>query len=263
MADKISMKLPEILYEDKNVFVFNKPAGLMVHSDGRTGEITLADILLEKYPKMKKVGEPARFTDKNGAGKIIYRSGIVHRLDKDTTGALVVAKNQKAFEFLKKQFQERSVKKKYLAIVYGSVKNDKGTIDRPIGRSRSDFRKWSATRGARGELREAVTDYKVLKRFSDKKGEPFTLLELCPRTGRTHQIRVHLKAINYPILGDKLYAGARPVALGFSRPALHSAGISFEAQKGKRISVEASLPDDFKAALPFWSASGSISESVN
>lgn len=251
MADKNSIQLPEILYEDKNVFVFNKPAGLMVHADGRGKEPTLSDILMEKYPKMKEVGEQMRFTDKEGKEKIIYRPGIVHRLDKDTSGALVVAKTQKAFEFLKKQFQDREVTKKYLTIVYGNVKNDKGAINLPIGRSKSDFRKWSATRGARGEMREAVTEYKVLKRFSDDKGGLFTLLEVTPKTGRTHQIRVHLKAINYSIVGDKLYGGSRPTALGFTRTALHAGAVSFETSPGKKVTVEAPLPPDFKTALPF------------
>ena len=218
----------------------------MVHADGRTKEVTLADMLLKKYPKMKNVGEPARFVGSGGEEKTIYRPGIVHRLDKDTSGALVVAKNQKSFEFLKKQFQDRVIAKKYLAVVYGNVKNDRGVIDRPIGRSKSDFRKWSATRGARGEMREAVTEYKVLKRFSDKKGERFTLLEVSPKTGRTHQIRVHLKAINYSIVGDKLYGGSRPAALGFGRTALHAASVSFETSPGKKVSVEAPLPEDFR-----------------
>lgn len=243
------MKLPEVIYEDSNAFVFNKPAGLLVHSDGRSEDTTLADMLTKKYPKLKEVGEPTRVIDANGVEKIIYRPGIVHRLDKNTTGVIVVAKNQKTFEFLKEQFQKRLVSKKYLAIVYGHVKNDSGKIDRPIGRSKSDFRKWSATRGARGEMREAVTEYKVLKRFSSRKGEPITLLEVRPRTGRTHQIRVHLKAINYPIVGDNLYAGSRVATLGFKRPALHAESISFSLPRGKRITVEAPMPADFKKAL--------------
>ena len=249
MADKISIKLPKIIYEDRNVFVFNKPAGLMVHADGRSGEISLSDMLLKKYPKMKNVGEQMRFFGKTGEKKIIYRPGIVHRLDKDTSGAIVVAKTEKTFQFLKKQFQDRVVVKKYLAIVYGNVKNEKGVIDRPIGRSRSDFRKWSATRGARGEMREAITEYKVLKRFKDSRGEPFTLLQISPKTGRTHQIRVHLKAINYSIVGDKLYGGARAEDLGFKRTALHAAAVSFETAPGKKITVEAPLPADFNDAL--------------
>ena len=249
MADKLSMALPEILYEDKDVFVFNKPKGLLVHADGRTTDMTLSDILMENYPWMKNIGEPMRTHGKDGEETIIYRPGIVHRLDKDTTGVLVVAKNQESFEFLKKQFQGRSIKKRYIAIVFGKVKDDRGTIDRPIGRSKSDFRKWSATRGARGELREAVTEYKVIKRFSDKKGEQFTFLELYPKTGRTHQIRVHLKAINHPVLGDNLYAGLRGTALGFDRIALHAAEISFENTAGKIISAEAPMPKDFEKAL--------------
>jgi len=253
------MKLPEITYEDENVFVFNKPAGLMVHGDGRSpkeseapygagAQKTLADILIEHYPEMKEVGEPMRAKTGAGAEKIIYRPGIVHRLDKDTTGALVVAKNEKTFQFLKKQFQERAVIKKYLAIVRGSVKDESGLISRPIGRSRSDFRKWSAQRGARGEMREAVTEYKVVKRFL-KDGEKFTLLEVFPKTGRTHQIRVHLKAINYPIIGDKLYGDSRGEVLGFNRPALHAALVSFESAPGRRVLAEAPLPEDFQKAV--------------
>lgn len=243
------MKLPEIIYEDDNVFVFNKPAGLLVHGDGRSEEMTLADMLAKKYPKMKAVGEPIQSKDEGEEGKIIYRPGIVHRLDKNTTGALIVAKNQPTFEFLKKQFHDRTVSKKYLAIVYGHVKNDSGKIDRPIGRSKNDFRKWSATRGARGEMRDAVTDYKVLKRFFNDKNEPFTLLEVRPKTGRTHQIRVHLKAINYPIVGDNLYSGARVPALGFDRPALHAVSIYFALPSGKQITVESPMPRDFRNAL--------------
>lgn len=243
------MNLPPIIYEDENVFVFNKPAGLMVHGDGRTKDKTLADLLLEKYPKMKEIGEPLKIKSKDGEEKTIYRPGIVHRLDKDTTGVITVAKNQKSFESLKKQFQERVVEKKYLAVVAGSVKDDKGIIDRPIGRSKSDFRKWSATRGKRGELREAVTEYRVLKRFSDKKGEKFTLLEISPKTGRTHQIRVHLKAINHPIISDPLYAPKTAGALGFARPALHALSLKFLSPAGKRISAEAPPSEDIAKIL--------------
>lgn len=238
------MNLPPIIYEDDNVVVFNKPAGLMVHGDGRTHDKTLADILIEKFPERMEIGEPMRVVDSEGNFKIIYRPGIVHRLDKDTTGALVVAKNNEAFEMLKKQFQDRTIEKRYVALVYGSVKNDSGTIDRPIARSKSDFRQWSATRGTRGEKREAVTDYKVIKRF-ELEGNPVTLIQVSPKTGRTHQIRVHLKAINYPIVGDILYAGHNRPNLGFSRPALHAASISFSLPGGKRVTAEAPFPVDF------------------
>lgn len=249
------MKLPKIIYEDKNVFVFNKPAGLLVHGDGRTSkesevsygagsEETFADMLAAHYPKMKKIGEPICSKGKDGKEKIIYRPGIVHRLDRGTTGVLVVAKNQKSFESLKKQFQDRTVVKKYIVVVHGKMKDVRGIIDRPIGRSRNDFRKWSAMRGTRGEIRPAVTEYKVLKNFSQS-GEDFTVLDVSPKTGRTHQIRVHLKAINHPVVGDSLYAGNKRSTLGFKRPALHAVSVTFSSLKGKKISVEAPMPKDF------------------
>jgi 23S rRNA pseudouridine1911/1915/1917 synthase len=247
-----------ILYEDKDVIAINKPAGLQVHADGRTKEKTLADFILEEYPEMKEVGEPMTLQN----GEIIYRPGIVHRLDKETSGVLVIAKNQPAFEFLKNQFQEREIKKTYQTIVWGHVKDDRGRVEKAIGRSPNDFRRWSAGRGARGEMREAVTEYKVLKRFRAGKrsdlensersdlGEAFTLVEVRPQTGRTHQIRVHFKYLNHPVVCDKLYApnNACPV-LGLGRLALHAEALEFELPSGKRLKVEAPLPADFKGAL--------------
>ena len=230
----------DILYEDNNLFVINKSAGLIVHSDGRTKEKTLADILMEKYPEIKEVGEPWV----TPAGEKIYRPGIVHRLDRDTSGVLIVARDQETFLFFKEQFKERNIKKKYHAFVYGNIKENDGVIDKPIGKSKKDFRQWSAQPGARGALREATTEFTILKR-----GGGYTYLELSPRTGRTHQLRVHLKAIHHPILCDKLYAPNRPCALGFSRLALHARYITFPDPKGKAITVEASLPEDFQNAL--------------
>lgn len=243
----------EILYEDKNVLVLNKPAGLVVHSDGRTKEPTVVDWLLANRPEVKGVGEQLQVKSEKLKVTIpehsLERSGIVHRLDRETSGALLISKNQIAFARLKKQFQKQLVHKTYHAFVYGRVKNDEGVIDRPIARSRANSVLWSATRGRRGEEREAITEYRVLKR-----GKDFTFLELYPRTGRTHQLRVHLKAVNYPIVCDKLYAPNRESALGFTRPALHSLAISFlHPDTGKRLTVEAPYPEDFEKALKiFW-----------
>ena len=172
------------------------------------------------------------------------RPGIVHRLDRETSGALIIAKNQDAFYFLKHQFKKQEVRKTYHAFVYGKVRNDDGLIDRPIARSRTNPVLWSATRGRKGEDREAITEYRVLQR-----GGNYTFLELYPRTGRTHQLRVHLKAINYPIVSDRLYAPTREPALGFKRLALHSRSISFLLPNGKRITAGAPYPEDFEAAL--------------
>ena len=213
---------PSIIYQDNNIVAVNKPAGVAVHKGVAEKGETLADWLAEKFPEIKKVGDEPEL-----------RPGIVHRLDKDTSGVLVVARNQKAFEFLKKQFsapsskllkegrdlacggQSRSIVKKYLALVEGNLKTDKGAIDLPIGRSQNDFRKKLASIGAKGELREAITEYQVLERFNVDVGhrvsnrDSYTLVEVYPKTGRTHQIRVHFKAIGHPIVCDSLYGGKR------------------------------------------------------
>lgn len=244
----------KIFYEDKGVLVVNKPAGLVTHSDGRTGEPTVVDWLLKKYPKIKGVGEFSPLQATRHGLHPDFRSGIVHRLDRETSGALLIAKNQKSFEFLKKQFQSGEVEKIYNAFVYGRPKEDSGVIDRPIARSKKDFRLWSAQRGARGREREAVTEYTVLARITAPAprgggSDSFSFLELKPKTGRTHQIRVHLKAINHPVVCDKLYAPKRDCALGFSRLALHALSIAFTSPSGKTLVVQAPYPEDFKRAI--------------
>lgn len=255
----MSYSIP-ILYEDKDVLVINKPAGLIVHSDGRTKEPTVVDWILKKYPKIKGVGGVVESVKSKVESPELDRSGIVHRLDRETSGALIIAKNQNAFFSFKHQFKKQEIHKTYHAFVYGRVKHADGLIDRPIARSRANPVLWSATRGRRGEERSAVTEYRVLER-----GKEYTFLELSPRTGRTHQLRVHLKAINYPIVADKLYAPRREPGLGFTRLALHSRAVSFllpsgppaslshAGQAGKRIIVEAPYPADFKEALKSFS----------
>ncbi len=230
---------PTILYEDKDVLVINKPSGLVVHSDGRTKEKTLADWVLEHYPETENVGEPIIKTD----GEKILRPGIVHRLDRDTSGVMLVAKNQQTFESLKDQFKNHKIIKKYEAFVFGDVKDKEGVIDRPIARSKSDFRKWSAQRGSRGEPREAITKYKVISQNKD-----YSFLEVMPETGRTHQIRVHMKAINHPLLGDSLYAPNKENSLGFERTALHSKEVTFTELNGEKHTVSAPYPEDFQKA---------------
>lgn len=235
-----------ILYEDDEVVVIDKPAGLVVHPDGRTKEYTLVDWIHEHYPKVAEaeVGEPIMLTN----GETIEKPGIVHRIDRETSGALIIAKTQESFLNLKSQFQARTIKKNYKAITHGFFKDAKGVIDKPIGRSTSDFRRWSAEYGARGELRPSVTLYEVLRQ-GEVGGVKLSYLDVFPHTGRTHQIRVHLKAVGHPILGDKLYAPKAPFALGFERVALHASSITFRSLKGGEIMVEAPLPDDFRKAL--------------
>ncbi len=230
----------DILYEDKHIVAINKPAGLVVHADGRTTEKTVVDWVLEHYPEVKDVGEPIELTK----GGTIIRPGIVHRIDRDTSGVLLIAKTEDGFVFLKSQFQRRQVKKTYHAFVYGVMKEKEGEINRPIARSRKDFRLWSAQRGGRGEARDAVTTYKALKY-----GDDVTFIEAHPLTGRTHQIRVHFKAINHPVVADPLYAPKREAILGFKRLALHAREVIFETIEGKEVKVEAPYPADFEVAL--------------
>jgi len=246
----------KVLYEDANILAIDKPAGISVHGDGKTRGKTITDWVLKNYPKMEKVGEPSVYE-----GKEIKRPGIVHRLDKDTSGVLLLAKNQKTYEFLKMQFQNREIKKTYHTIVSGTVREDRGVINKPIGRSPNDFRKRLAGRGARGELREAVTEYKVLKRFTSPQPNPdsvesptglkgegakFTYLEVKPKTGRTHQIRVHMKFLNHPVAADSLYNPGKPAPIGIDRLALHAQSVEFKDMKGKTIKVESPLPEEFK-----------------
>jgi len=240
----------KVLYEDANILAIDKPSGISVHSDGKSKDKTIADWVLKNYPKMKNVGENEVYEYKNKKIEI-KKPGIVHRLDRDTSGVLLLAKNEKTYQLLKKQFQDREVRKIYIAIVSGDMKDERGVVNRAIGRSPRDFRRYSAGRGARGEMREAVTQFRVLARFSDKKGNKFTYLEVHPKTGRTHQIRVHMKYLNHPIVGDNLYnpSGACPKEI--KRMALHAKSIEFRNLKGEMIKVESLLPKEFeKVAKP-------------
>lgn len=230
----------EKLYEDEDILAINKPAGLVVHSDGRTQEESIAEWMLENYPGTKDIGEPITLSN----GEIILRPGIVHRIDRETSGVLLLAKTKKGFENLKNQFKNREIHKTYITFVHGNIKDDHGVINLQISRSGGDFRKWSAGRGARGEKREAITYFKVLKRF-----EGGSLVEVKPKTGRTHQIRVHFLAIQRPIAGDKLYAPSKPDILDFKRLALHAKEIEFRDTNGKIHQVDATYPEDFLKAF--------------
>ncbi|MCX6787311.1 MAG: RluA family pseudouridine synthase [Candidatus Kaiserbacteria bacterium] len=229
----MTMNLP-ILYEDADIVAVNKPAGLVTHSDGRTKEESTEDWFKEKY---------LADTDEGSAGKI----GYVHRLDRDTSGVLVFAKNEKAYNFLRKAFSNREVRKTYLAFVYGVPKEKKGVIDFGIGRSRKDFRLHSAQPKAKGRLRESLTRYEVIGEYGD-----CALLKVQPETGRTHQIRVHLKAIHHPIVGDKLYAPNHPLALGINRLGLHAYEINLPLPSGSHTTIIAPLPDDLAPAFALF-----------
>lgn len=198
--DRVSLELPppapltvkpedipiEILYEDKDIIVVNKPAGLPVHPGAGRASGTLVNALVYRTKELSNTGGP-------------LRPGVVHRLDMDTTGVLVVARNDQSHQSLARQFKDHTTVRRYQALAWGTFKDDEGTIDLAIGRDVSHRKKFSArTR----KSRVAVTRYRVLKRYPQ-----LTLLELTPETGRTHQLRVHLAAVNHPIVGDQVYGG--------------------------------------------------------
>ena len=239
--EKIQLK---IIYEDDNILVIDKPAGLLVHPTLKEYQHTLVNALISRYPDIISVGESP------------MRPGIVHRLDKETSGLLIIAKNQNTFYFIKEQFLNRTVEKKYLALVEGIPKNKEGIIEYAIRPSKNYRLKKIAVKpflakvsdGKKEEPikkseRAAKTYYKVIRTFNDK----FALLDVEPKTGRTHQIRVHLASIGHPIIGDSLY-GAK-TKLSKNRHFLHAYYLKFILPKGQPIALETDLPEDLKNAI--------------
>lgn len=228
--------LVNVVREDKNFLVIDKSAGLVVHPSASYPEKTLVNGLLARYPEIKNVGDFE-------AGEENFRPGIVHRLDKETSGLMVVARDQKTFQFLKEQFQKRSVGKKYIVLVQGTMpRRDRGTIDLPIRRSLGGGKQVAEKKGAgSASARPALTEFRIIKRYKNK-----TLLEVCPKTGRMHQIRVHFAAIGHPVVGDKLYgvkSGKIP-KLFMPRHFLHASELSFLAMDGRKIEINSPLPPD-------------------
>ena len=236
----MNKKIP-IIYEDNHTLVIDKPAGIMVHEDGRSDEETIADWVKKTY-KVKS-------GDKG-------REGIVHRLDRNTTGVLIIAKDDIAFTTLKKQFKEHTTRKVYRAIVEGHVKRDTGMISAPIARAKSDFRKRTVvdmfSQDSRGKEIEAITRYKVLARSKTEDGRQYSYVEVFPLTGRTHQIRAHFRGIRHPIIGDELY-GSKAGQKDAERSMLHAYSLTLEIPgetKGKvKKTFIAEIPKDMEKAL--------------
>ena len=240
-----------ILYEDSHILAVDKPADLMVHGDGKVRDPvlpTVADWFASQHPDSRSVGEEPITTKE---GTTIERPGIVHRLDRDTSGVMLLAKTQNGYDHLKSQFMDRVVEKTYTAICYGHLKQDSYVVETEIGRSKT-FGRWTAiTKAMRGKEREAITAIAVLNRFS-KDGSPYSLVQAKPKTGRTHQIRVHLQYLNYPIVADALYAGKRNDPdhnLGLTRHALHASEISFADLTGTKQTVQSPLAHDLMQAM--------------
>lgn len=228
---------PKIVFEDSEILVLDKPAGMTVNrADTTKGEVTVQDWVEQK---LKINSDESDF---------YKRGGIVHRIDKETSGLLLVAKTPEAFSDLQRQFKERLVKKTYDALVHGKVTPEEGEIQVPVGRLPWDRKKFGVVAGGR----EASTKYKVLS-IKYHELEPLTLLELYPETGRTHQIRVHLKYLGHPIFGDEQYTGrkrSRQDRKLLGRMFLHAAKITFTHPKtGESVNFESTLPEELRTIL--------------
>lgn len=227
----------KVIYEDNNFLVLDKPAGIVVNdSDTTKGEYTVQSFLGEKYPIIN---------NKDSNTDFFKRNGIVHRIDKETSGILLVARNLNTFENLQSQFKERLINKTYIALVHGKILTDQGEISVPVGRLPWNRKRFGVLAGGK----QALTSFKVIEKFD----KPYTLLELNPKTGRTHQIRVHLKYFNHPIFGDPLYAGrktAREDRKILPRVFLHAKIIKFTDPKTQKIlTFESEIPYELKNTL--------------
>ena len=218
----------EVVYEDDDIIVVNKPKGLVVHPANGNPDGTLVNAIMAMCKESL-----------SGIGGEL-RPGIVHRLDKDTSGLLIVAKNDKAHINMSEQIKNRQVTKKYIALVRGVIQEDDATIDMPIGRSTKDRKKMAVTKNGK----QAVTHFKVLKRYPK-----YTLLEVKIDTGRTHQIRVHMAEIGHPVVGDMVYSNGKN-DFGIQGQMLHAKSLDFKHPiTGKQMHLEAELPQYFKSIL--------------
>jgi 23S rRNA pseudouridine1911/1915/1917 synthase len=239
IGDKVSIIIPpsvppsllaeeiplNIVYEDNDLLVVDKPAGLTVHPAPGHPSHTLVNAILAHYPHLSGVGSPGR-------------PGIVHRLDKNTSGLIVVAKNDAAQQNISAQIKARSVTKRYLVLVMGHLSPDRGIIEAPIGRDPSNRKRMAVVSGGR----EARTQYRVIQYMDN-----YTLLEVSPETGRTHQIRVHLAAIGYPVVGDEVYGTKSPI---LRRQFLHAHHLGFRLPStGEQVELSSELPSDLEEAL--------------
>jgi 23S rRNA pseudouridine1911/1915/1917 synthase len=229
---------PRIIYEDDEILAVNKPAGLLVHHTRRCQvsgikcqEPTITDWLLQNRPAVKSVGDDP-----------MTRPGIVHRLDRETSGVMLIAKTQEAFLRLKALFAGRGMTKTYLALVRGAVRKERGTIERPIGIVSGSVRRSVYSRKM---AKDAVTEYRVEHGVTLPDGTVGTLVAVHPRTGRTHQIRVHLASIGHPIVGDQLYDKRSRSGRVDGRMFLHALSIAWDPVPGKHILIEAEPPPEF------------------
>ncbi|MCW9681942.1 RluA family pseudouridine synthase [Dolichospermum planctonicum UHCC 0167] len=245
IGDRISLEIPaieplkliaadiplDILYEDEELIILNKPAGLVVHPAPGHPEGTLVNAILSHCPNLPGIGG-------------IQRPGIVHRLDKDTTGAIVIAKTDLAYQHLQAQLQAKTARREYLGLVYGVPKTETGSIDLPIGRNPQDRKKMGIVSVEDGG-RAAITHWQVQERLAN-----YTLIHFQLETGRTHQIRVHSAKIGHPIVGDPLYSSAHSIGVNLPGQALHAWKLQLQHPvSGKLLQVTAPLPRSFTTLL--------------
>jgi 23S rRNA pseudouridine1911/1915/1917 synthase len=245
IGDRISLEIPEaqpleleaqqipldILYEDDQLLILNKPAGLVVHPAPGHADGTLVNALLAHCPNLPGIGG-------------VQRPGIVHRLDKDTTGAIAIAKTDLAYQSLQAQLQAKTARREYLGVVYGAPKTTSGTIDFPIGRHPQDRKKMAVVSIEQGG-RQAITHWKIQERLGN-----FTLILFQLETGRTHQIRVHSAKIGHPIVGDPVYGSGRSIGVNLPGQALHAWRLKLQHPvSGNLIEVTAPLPERFTTLL--------------
>ncbi len=217
------------LYNNHGLLIIDKPAGLAVHPGAGLKGDSLADALLYYFKDIYLVGEEGR-------------SGIVHRLDKDTSGVMLIALTQPMYEHLKDAFAERKIKKDYIALVRGILKDNHGVIDSPIGKSKTDFRKYTAKNML--VAKQSLTEYWVIERLDD-----CTLIRVRLHTGRTHQIRVHFSSLGHPLMGDTLYGGKLVKLLGLTRQFLHARAIEVQLPDSTWVEADSPIPDDLRAVL--------------
>lgn len=225
------------VYEDENILAIVKPAGVLVHAVPPASminsprELTVSDWVRKKYPSARHTGDARR-------------PGIVHRLDKNTSGVMVVAKTPRGFEYLKNLFKAGEIRKTYLALVEGAVAQRSGRIEKPIAIKSGTIKR---TTFAGKDAKRAVTEYSVVN-ILECGGKKFSLVRAIPKTGRTHQIRVHFASLHHPVAGDTLY-GAKDGTLGLRRQFLHAESLEFNLENGKRIKIESELQGDLAEAL--------------
>ncbi len=243
----------KIISDNKDYLVLNKESGVIIHPGSGIKEKTLIEEIVEKYPEIKNVGDDVK------------RPGIVQRLDKEASGLMVIAKNTTFFEYLKKQFQDRKVKKEYTALVYGQIAKEKDIIDFPIKRASSGHKMAAMPKTnvgspqnarSRGNLvaslraKDAITEFSIIKRYIN-----YTLLKITIETGRTHQIRVHMLAYGHPLVGDHLYSTKKTriknKKINLGRIFLNATKLSFKDRNNKTQSFSIDLPENLEKTLLF------------